>query len=279
MSTAATPEADPQQPATTTVTPGSPGMIVASRIYNLILAVLGTSALAISLFNSATNEQVASPLDGISFSLSYFTIWSNIFAFIVAWAIFANPRRDDKIFRWLRMTSLVMIVITGLIYAILLAPSANPCGSGIYTNTVFHYIVPWATLLGFLVFGPRPRFTGDLIWKMMLIPVIWLTYTLLHGLAMIQRPGDECAPSDKSDQWGPSESIGEAGNWYPYPFINPNYNDTGAPGEIIPGVTADGYTGIAINMVIVVILGLLFASIFYGLDRLLSKGEKPSELD
>ena len=44
-------------------------------------------------------------------------------------------------------------------------------------------------------------------------------------------------------------------------------------------MTADGYTGIAINIVIVVILGLLFASIFYGLDRWLSKGEKPSELD
>ena len=272
MSTAATPEADPQQPATTTVTPGSPGMILASRIYNLILAVLGTSALAISLYNSATNDQVASPLDGMSFSLSYFTIWSNIFAFIVAWSIFANPRRDDKIFRWLRMTSLVMIVITGLIYAILLAPSANPCGSGIYTNTVFHYIVPWATLLGFLVFGPRPRFTSDLIWKMMLIPVIWLTYTLLHGLAMVQRPGDKCSPDPEL------QKIGQPDNWYPYPFINPNYKD-GAPGEIIPGVTADGYTGIAINMVIVVILGLLFASIFYGLDRWLSKGEKPSELD
>ena len=245
---------------------------MASRIYHLILAVLGTSALIISLYNSATYSGL-SALEGISFSLSYFTVWSNIFCFIVAWALFANPRRDDKIFRWLRLTSLVMIIITGLIYALVLAASANPCGTGIYTNTVFHYIVPWATLLGFLIFGPRPRFTPDLLYKQLIIPTTWVIYTVLHGLVMVQRPGDRCSPDPELRVPSP-----ELLNWYPYPFINPDYKD-GAPGAIIPGVTFDGYVGVAFNIVIVVILGLVLGSILYGLDRMLSKGEKATKLD
>ncbi len=258
---------------TNTVTPGGPGTTLVARIYHLVLALLGTSALAISLWRSATSPEVASPLDGIVFSLSYFTVWSNIFTLIVAWALFANPRRDDKIFRWLRMTTLVMIVTTGLIYAAILAATADPCGPGIYTNAVFHYIVPWATLLGFLLFGPRPRLTGDLIWKMLIIPVIWLSYTLLHGLATVQRPGDICKPDGD-----PLATIGNPDNWYPYPFIDPEYQD-GAPSALIPGLTADGYAGIAINIVCVVVMGMVLASIWLGLDRLLSKGEKPTPLD
>ncbi len=272
MSTEASQDPVAKEP-TTTVTPSSPGTILVARIWNLVLAVLGTSALIISLWREATNEQVASPLDGISFSLSYFTVWSNIFAFIVAWSLFANPRRDDKIFRWLRMTSLVMIVTTGLIYAAILAASADPCGPGIYTNAVFHYVVPWATLLGFLLFGPRPRLTGDLVWKMLIIPVIWLIYTLLHGLVLVQRPGDVCKPAGD-----PLATIGQPDNWYPYPFINPEY-ENGAPSALIPGLTADGYAGIAINIVLVIIMGMVLASIWLGLDRLLSKGEKPTPLD
>ena len=72
------PQSDPESTATTTVAPASSGMIMASRIYHLILAVLGTSALIISLYNSATYAGL-SALEGISFSLSYFTVWSNIF--------------------------------------------------------------------------------------------------------------------------------------------------------------------------------------------------------
>jgi hypothetical protein len=260
--------AAPEVPATLTTTPHG-GMIPAARVYHLIVALVGTSALAISLFLSATSPVNGGALNGMIFTLSYFTVWSNIFALIINWALFADPTRDGKGFRWLRMTSLVMIVITGLIYAIILAATANPCGWGVYTNLGFHYIVPWATLLGFLIFGPRPRFTWDLVPKMMIIPVLWLVYTLIHGAFTSNAPGDTCT----------STPLTTSTYWYPYPFINVDYNGTGAPSPLVPGLEAQGYAGVAINLVVIIILGLVMASIFVGLDRLLSKRRKPTPLN
>jgi hypothetical protein len=255
------------QPSTLTVAPKG-SMVAVARVYHLIVALVGTSALTISLILSATSPVSGGAFNGIVFTLSYFTVWSNIVALIVNWMLAANPTRDGLLFRWIRMTALVMIVITGLIYALILAASANPCGWGIYTNLGFHYIVPWATLLGFLLFGPRPRFTWDLVPKMMIIPVAWLGYTLLHGLMKVNAPGSTCSniPLEKGV------------NFYPYPFINVNYDNTGGPSALVPGLEAGGYAGVAINLVVIIILGLVMASIFVGLDKLLSRGAKPTPL-
>ena len=255
-------------PATLTVAPRG-GMITVARIYWAVIALIGTLSLVVSLAISATAQGNGGALNGMIFTLSYFTVWSNIFALIVAWALAADPTRDGKGFRWLRMTSLVMIVITGLIYAILLAPYANPQGIDVYTNLGFHYIVPWATLLGFLLFGPRPRFTWNLVPTMMIIPVLWLIYTLVHGAVQTQPPARALPLVDGAEQ----TAQGAAQNWYPYPFI-----DVNDPSAIIPGLKGEGYGGVAINLVVVIILGLLFATIFLGLDRLLSKGQKPTPL-
>lgn len=252
---------------TLTVAPTG-GMVTAARIYHLVVALVGTSALTISLIISATSPVSGGALNGIITTLSYFTVWSNIVALIVNWLLAADPTRDGALFRWLRMTSLVMIVITGLIYALILAASANPCGWGVYTNAGYHYFVPWATLLGFLIFGPRPRFTWDLVPKMMVIPIIWLAYTLLHGLMTVNAPGDKCS----------NIPVQKGVHFYPYPFINVDYNGTGGPSPLIPGLEAGGYAGVAINLVVIIILGLLMASAFVGIDRLLSKGAKPTPL-
>lgn len=255
------------QPSTLTVAPTG-SMVMVARVYHLVVALVGTSALTISLILSATSPVSGGAINGIIFTLSYFTVWSNIVALIVNWMLAADPTRDGALFRWLRMTSLVMIVITGLIYALILAASANPCGWGVYTNFGYHYFVPWATLLGFLLFGPRPRFTWDLVPKMMVIPVVWLGYTLLRGLMTVNAPGSTC--SDIALQRGVK--------FYPYPFINIDYDGTGGPSPLVPGLEAAGYAGVAINLVVIIILGLLMASMFVGLDRLLSRRAKPTPL-
>lgn len=252
---------------TLTVAPKG-AMVSVARVYHLAVALVGTTGLAISMIISADNPVGGGAINGIIFTLSYFTVWSNIVTVIVNWMLAADPTRDGKWFRWLRMTSLVMIVITGLIYALILAASAKPCGWGIYTNLAYHYIVPWATLLGFLLFGPRPRFTWDLVPKMMLIPVAWLAFTLLHGLMTVNAPGSVCT----------NTPLQTGVNFYPYPFINVNYDGTGGPAPLVPGLEAGGYAGIGINLVLILVLGLLMASMFVGLDRLLSRGAKPTPL-
>ena len=238
-------------------------MITAARIYWGVVAAIGTASFTLSCLIAMTQEGNGGAINGLWFTLSYFTVWSNIVAFIANWGLFVNPQRDGKRFRWFRMTSLVMITVTGLVYAIVLAPTANPVGLGVYTNAGYHYIVPWATVLGFLLFGPRPRFTRHQVFTMLLIPVIWLVYTLLRGLLTLQPPPQ-----------APATVLGEPQHWYPYPFI-----DVNDPSPLIPGLEFDGYLGVGVNIVVILILGVAIGFMFLGLDRLLSRREKPAALE
>jgi hypothetical protein len=246
---------------TTTVAPGG-AMVTVARFYWLVVAAIGTGAFLLSCYVSATQEGNGGALNGLWFTLSYFTVWSNIVTFIANWMLFADPQRDGRVWRWFRMTSLVMITVTGLVYAIVLAPLYKPVGLGVYTNLGYHYIVPWATFLGFLLFGPRPRFSRREVFTMLTIPVVWLVYTLLRGLLTLQPPPE-----------APATTLGAPQNWYPYPFI-----DVNDPSPLVPGLEFGGYAGVGVNIVLIVILGLVFGFLFLGLDRLLSRKVLPTPL-
>lgn len=62
-------------------------------------------------------------------------------------------------------------------------------------DTLLHVVVPLLVLVGWLLFGPRPRITARTIGLALIWPVLWLGYTLVMGAI-------HC--------------------WYPYPFIDVN---------------------------------------------------------
>ena len=95
-----------------------------------------------------------------------------------------------------------MITITGLVYAIVLAPDANPVGLGVYTNIGYHYISHGPLSWDSLLFGPRPRFRVKTV-RDAGNPVVWLMYTLLRGLLLVTPPPE-----------APSTQLGEPQNWY-----------------------------------------------------------------
>ena len=68
---------------------------------------------------------------------------------------------------------------------------------------IFHYVVPIATVIGFVVVGPRQAFQRRdmvfLVW-----PVSWLVYTMVRG-----------AVADPVFQ-----GLGEAPSHYPYRFLD-----------------------------------------------------------
>lgn len=231
-----------------------------ARIWWLAVSLVGIATLSLSMYLSVTWEGNGGALNGLIFTLSYFTVWSNVVTLIVNLMLATNPTRDGAVFRWLRMSSLVMITITGLVYLIVLAPLGSPVGPEVWTNLGYHYIVPWATVAGFLLFGPRPRFTIKQVWLMLIIPVTWLTYTMLRGLTLVRPPGNR-----------PDTTVGQPQNWYPYPFL-----DVNDPSPLVPGIELAGYAGVAVNMAMILVLGLLFGFIFLGLDRLLSAGRRPA---
>lgn len=116
----------------------------------------------------------------------YFTIWSNALVVLTITALFLNPRRSDKRFVLLRNTSLLMILMTGILYHLLIAPTAHPKSWNIYTNAFQHYITPLLTVLIWLLVGPRKWFNFKMTISVFAIPTIYLIYTFVRG-ALIDR--------------------------------------------------------------------------------------------
>jgi hypothetical protein len=126
-------------------------------------------------------------------TISFFTIQSNILVLIVAATLVINPHRDGRFWRVLRLDALLGITITGLVFDLILIHYVHPSGWQLVATIGFHYIAPWATLLGWLLFGPRPRIDRRTMAWAFVWPVAWIAYTFIRG-ALI--------------------------DWYPYPFLD-----------------------------------------------------------
>ena len=113
--------------------------------------------------------------------LSYFTNLSNLIVAIVLTMLARNPHRVGMVWHAVRMDSLVMISITGLIYAIVLAPDAQVEGLDILVTSIKHYIVPIMTVFLWLLVGPRRQLTFASVFTALIIPITWAVYTLIRG--------------------------------------------------------------------------------------------------
>lgn len=116
----------------------------------------------------------------------YFTIWSNALIAFTVTMLYLNVNRLDARFKWLRSTSLLMITMTGVLYHLLIAPTADPQSWNVYTNAFQHYITPIITILIWLIVGPRNFFTFRMTVSVFAIPSAYLIYTFGRG-AIIDR--------------------------------------------------------------------------------------------
>jgi uncharacterized membrane protein len=126
--------------------------------------------------------------------LSFFTIQSNILCGFVALQLAQFSDRDGRMWRVARLDALVGITVTGIVYSTVLARVHEPKGwEQVSTNIVFHYVVPLMMVVGWLVFGPRPRIDAHALRWSLAWPLVWLAYTVAHGAST---------------------------HWYPYPFMD-----------------------------------------------------------
>lgn len=113
--------------------------------------------------------------------LSYFTIWSQIAVGIVMTLLWLNPTRDSKWIRVLRIDALLMITVTGVVYNLLLGPNYPPVGLNQISSPVEHTITPILTVFVFLIAGPRGWFNKKTVATALVIPVVYVFYTLIRG--------------------------------------------------------------------------------------------------
>lgn len=130
--------------------------------------------------------------------VSYFTILSNLLVLATSLTLLADPARDGRVWRVVRMSALVGIVVTGLVHWFLLRPLLHLHGWSYLCDKLLHLVVPLLAVVGWLAFGPRRRIDLRVAALSLVFPVLWTVYTLL---------------------------VGAATSWYPYPFL-----DVGAHG-------------------------------------------------
>ena len=112
---------------------------------------------------------------------TYFTLWSNIIVAIIMTMLFLRPTRDSFWFRVFRLDSVLMIVVTGIIYNAILAATAVNVGLNVWTNFFLHVLTPLVTFVVWLIAGPRQWISWRIIAASLILPIVWLVFALIRG--------------------------------------------------------------------------------------------------
>jgi hypothetical protein len=173
----------------------------ASRLWHTVLAAIVIASLVAQIalllqggvdVNSgdASRPDVATRL--VRF-FSFFTVESNLLVLAASIALVIDPERDGPLFRIVRLDALLGIAITWIVFALVLSKIVHVEGLAAWINFGFHDASPVLALVGWLVFGPRPRIDARTIALAFVWPVSWIVYTLIRGALV---------------------------GWYPYPFLD-----------------------------------------------------------
>ncbi|MER5266954.1 Pr6Pr family membrane protein [Actinosynnema sp. NPDC002837] len=175
-----------------------------SRVWHGVLAAVIAASLItqlVLLFTGGADVNTGDTTAHVTLGVrlvrlfSYFTIQSNLFVLVVAITLVLDPARDGRGWRVARLDALLGITITGVVFALVIAPLVDdPVGIAWWVNLGFHQLSPVLAVLGWLLFGPRPRVDRATVAQALLVwPVLWIAYTFAHGAIT---------------------------DWYPYPFLD-----------------------------------------------------------
>ena len=159
-------------------------IVLASLVAQFVLSLTGVGTI---------EPDVAAGTRVIRF-FSFFTIMSNILFCAVSITLAIKPdRREGLVWRVLRLDAVLCMAVTGLVFVTVLRGLEDLSGLRVFTDAGLHYVAPPLAVLGWLLFGPRPRITQRVVYLATVLPIAWAAYTLLRGAVV---------------------------DWYPYPFID-----------------------------------------------------------
>jgi hypothetical protein len=137
---------------------------------------------------------------------SFFTIQSNILACLVLLGLEMPPDSLlGRFGRWARGGMTLYMTMTGVIYAMLLAPiSADVSTQLEWVNLVLHVVAPIVVLVDWVTSPPRRRPKPHHAGWWLAFPAVWLVYSFVRGGII---------------------------GWYPYPFLDPRPETPHAAGS------------------------------------------------
>ncbi len=170
-----------------------------ARRFHLLTFVVASTALVLQFVLVAQGNAVldeSSRPDAATRILrffSYLTIWSNA---LVAWTtgtLALGRDTDTRVWRALRLDALVICFGGGVVHFFFLRPLLDLDGADLLADKLLHVVVPLLAVGGWILFGPRERASRADLVPFLVVPVVWLGYTLVRGAFV---------------------------DWYPYPFID-----------------------------------------------------------
>jgi hypothetical protein len=185
--------------------------IRSARLWHGLTAVVAIGALVLQLVLVIQGGRVldeASQADlpvRLGRLVSYFTIQSNLLVAISTALLARDPLRDGATWRVVRLAAVAGIFVTGAVHFFLLRPLLDLDGADWAADKLLHMVVPALAVVGWALFGPRPRIEGREIGWAIVWPVVWLIWAFV---------------------------VGWLSGWYPYPFLDHREED-GAAGVVI----------------------------------------------
>jgi hypothetical protein len=170
-----------------------------ARVWHGLTAFVAIGALVLQLAlvihgGRVLDETEPVPMvDRLWHLVSYFTIQSNLLVAVAAAMLTRDPLRDGTTFRALRLAGTIGIAVTGVVHFVLLRPLLDLDGADYVADKLLHMVVPALAVVGWALFGPRPRVDRSAqVWSIAW-PLAYLGYVLV---------------------------VGAASGWYPYPFLD-----------------------------------------------------------
>lgn len=168
----------------------------ASRLWFAATAACAAAGITISVM-TAVNNTAGHFHPGVARAFNtfaFFTIESNLLAGAGSLLLAVRVDRPQTGFAVLRLTGLVAITITGIVYHVALRGVFDLATTWDHVgNELVHTIVPAMTVIGWLIAGPRGLIRPRIVWMTLIFPAWWLAFTLIRGAIA---------------------------HWYPYPFID-----------------------------------------------------------
>ena len=166
-----------------------------ARLWFALTAIAAFAGVVIQLFVTASlttgffKTSTARTLN----VLVFFTIQSNLIVGATCLLLAIDPTRSSLGFRVWRLTGIVAITITGLVYHTVLARLFDLESWALVADNLIHTVVPVAAVLGWLIFGPRGLTSRAVVRLSVNFPIAWLVFTLIRGAIV---------------------------DFYPYPFVD-----------------------------------------------------------
>jgi hypothetical protein len=173
-----------------------------ARLWHAITFLVAAGAVLLQLWLAVAGQRVSlGGAAGVTTDLvtrlirfaSFMTIWFNVIVAGTVAVLMVNPDHDGRLWRALRLDGVVLAVVGALVHWFLLRPLLDLHGLDYLADKLLHIVVPALALIGWLVFGPRDRIGMRDVGACLVLPLVWLVYTLVRGAVV---------------------------HWYPYPFID-----------------------------------------------------------